>query len=187
MKISIYLGVILIGGCAYLTYLQHPFTEIPNFHQVDEYLFRGGRPKEEGFRKLASLGIKTLISLKEDERKIGQDKRRASGLGFKFYNIPLSVYKMPTDNDVFKFLEIVLNKENQPVFVYCSNGKDRVGAMVALYRVVVCGWQPKQAYKEAKHFGFWPYYGEAELKKFIHQLKDKKIYFEKAREYLRGS
>jgi hypothetical protein len=51
-----------------------------------------------------------------------------------------------------------------------------------MYKVIVSGSTIKQAYKEAKNLGFWPYYGEAELKNFIHQLKDKQIFFEKARE-----
>jgi len=184
MKKFIFLTFILIFGCTYLRYLEVPWVDIPNFCQVDERIFRGGRPTKEGFKKLKLLGVKTVVSLRGEDKATLEDRKIATELGFKFYNIPLSVYRKPTDKEVIRFLEIVLNKENKPLFVYCQSGRDRTGAMIALYRVVVCNWQPKQAYKEAKRLGFWPYYGDAELKKFIHQLKDKKIYFKKAKELL---
>ncbi|MCD6402534.1 hypothetical protein J7L36_01625 [bacterium] len=54
-----------------------------------------------------------------------------------FYNIPLSVYKKPTDKQVIKFLKIVLDKKNQPVFLHCESERERTGAFVAVYRVIV--------------------------------------------------
>ena len=170
----------LIGstGCAYLSYVKDPFVDIPNFHQVDESLYRGGRPNEDGLRKLKDIGIQTVISLCGEDEDLDIEKKSISKLGIDFANIPLSVYKEPTEQQVLKFLNIVIDKHRQPVFVHCDSGRDRTGAMIAMYRVVVCGWSIKQAYNEAKSLGFWPYRGDAELKRFIHQLKDKKIYFE---------
>ncbi len=174
---KLFLILFLLCGCVYLSYFRDPFLDIPNFHQVDDILYRGGQPNKEGIERLKSLGVKTVISLRGED-KIIEEKRLVTSLGMRFFNIPLSVYKKPTDEQVFKFLKIVLDKDNQPVFLHCESGRDRVGAFVALYRVVVCGWTPKQAYKEAKKYGFWPYRGEEALKKFILQLKDKKEYFE---------
>jgi len=163
-------------------YLRDPFTEIPNFYRVDERLYRGGQPKPEGYKKLQALGIKTVISLRGENENTGNEKETLTTLGINFYNLPMSVYSRPKDEQVLLFLETVLNKNNQPVFLHCESGRDRTGAIVAMYKVVVSGSTIKQAYKEAKNMGFWPYRGEAELKNFIHQLKDKQIYFEKAQE-----
>jgi len=189
----------LIGstGCAYLKYLKDPFVDIPNFHQVNPVrnkaqspqataisngvnkgLYRGGRPNEEGWIRLKEIGIKTVVDLCGKDENATKEKKLMSKLGIDFVNIPLSVYKEPTEQQVLKFLNIVTDKQRQPVFVHCDSGRDRTGAMIAMYRVVVCGWSIKQAYNEAKSLGFWPYHGDAELKRFIHQLKDKKIYFE---------
>ncbi len=179
----IILLVSLISSCAYLGYIGDRFSDIPNFYQVDDLLFRGGQPNQKGIERLKSLGIKTIISLRGENEELQLEKEQVENLGMNFYNLPMSIYKRPSDPQVLKFLEIVLNRDNQPVFVHCESGRDRIGAMTALYRVVVCGWSIKEAYKEAKRFGFWPYRGKIpELKNFIHQLKDKKIYFEKVKE-----
>ncbi len=180
--ITICLLLLFISGCAYMGYLRDPFTEIPNFYRVDERLYRGGQPKPEGYKKLQALGIKTVISLRGENENTGNEKETLTTLGINFYNLPMSVYSRPKDEQVLLFLETVLNKNNQPVFLHCESGRDRTGAIVAMYKVVVSGSTIKQAYKEAKNMGFWPYRGEAELKNFIHQLKDKQIYFEKAQE-----
>ncbi len=180
--ISICLILIFISGCAYLGYFRDPFVDIPNFYQVDEKLYRGGQPKPAGFQKLKSLGIKTVISLRRKNEKTYNEENTLKNLGINFYNLPMSVYTRPSDEQILSFLETVLNKNNQPVFLHCESGRDRTGAIVAMYRVVISGLTIKQAYKEAKNMGFWPYRGEAELKNFVHQLKDKKIFFEKTQE-----
>lgn len=179
-KITIIICLYLLIGnisCAYLSYIKDPFVDIPNFNKVDDILYRGGQPTEGGLRKLDNIGIKTIINLSNENKKVNMEKEIASKLGVNLINIPLNVYQAPTDDEVLRFLSIVTDKEKQPVFVHCESGRDRTGAMVAMYRVVVSGWTIKQAYNEAKRLGFWPYHGDAELKKFIHQLKDKEIYF----------
>ena len=178
---AIFLALILLCGCAYLGYLKDPFVDIPNFYKVNDALYRGGKPNQEGLKILKEKGIKTVISLRGEDEENLREKESLEELGINFYSLAMSVYKRPGDEQVIKFLEIILTKDNQPVFIHCESGRDRTGAMIAVYRVVVEGWGPKEAYREAKKYGFWPYRGEAELKNFIHQLKDKKIYFEKAR------
>lgn len=182
-RVFLCLSLLSLCGCAYLGYLNDPFADIPNFYQVDDILYRGGQPNPKGFKKLKSLGIKTVISLKGENNGLSQEKKQLQALNMHFYHLPMSIYKQPADEQVLTFLEIVLNKERQPVFLHCTSGRDRSGAMIAMYRIVVLGWSIKEAYAEAKKFGFWPYHGKIpELKNFIHQLKDKKIYFEKVKE-----
>ena len=181
-RIIICISLFFISGCVYLGYLKDPFVDIPNFYQVDYALYRGGQPNQSGLNELKSLRIRTIVSLRGENEELFQEKAHVEALGMNFYNLPMSVYKKPSDEQILRFLEIVLNKENQPVFVHCESGRDRTGAIVAMYRVVVCGLTIKQAYKEAKALGFWPYRGEAKLKDFIHQLKDKEIYFKRAKE-----
>jgi protein tyrosine/serine phosphatase len=184
-KFLFYFCLFFLCGCAYLSYIKDPFSDVPNFHRVDNVIYRGGQPNTKGWEKIKSLQIKTIISLQDENEDFLKEKEIVLNAGINFYNLPMSVYKQPTDEQVLKFLEIILKKSNQPVFVHCDSGRDRTCAMVALYRVVVCGWTIKDSYTEATKFGFWPYYGEeAVLKKFIHQLKDKKIFFKKAQEFL---
>ncbi len=169
-------------GCAYLTYVSDPFLTIPNFHRVDQAVLRGGQPTQKGLEVLKSLGVKTIINLRGENDKLKWEREFTKKLDMSFYHIPMSVYSQPTDEQIIKFLKVVINKENQPVFVHCESGRDRTGAMVALYRVAIYNWTPKEAYQEAKKFGFWPYRGKALLKKFILQLKDKRELIEKVKE-----
>lgn len=174
----------LITACAYLGYVKDPFVDIPNFYKVDHRLWRGGYPSEAGLQELQEQGVGTIINLCGETDELIKEKIFAKSHDIKFYQLPMSVYQRPEDSQVLKFLEIVLTPENQPVFVHCRSGRDRTGAMVAVYRVIAYHWGPKEAYKEAKRLGFWPYHGEGELKNFIHQLKDKTIYFEKGKELI---
>lgn len=165
-------------GCSYAGYLKDPFTDIPAFAQVNATLYRGAAPKPEGYERLKALGVKTLICLRNKPKWIERERQAALDHGFAFVNIPLSVYTWPDDELVLKYLETILSPEAQPVFVYCSNGRDRTGAMIAVYRVIVEHRGPKEGYREALRYGFWPYRGEVVLKKYIHQLKDRKVFFE---------
>lgn len=173
--------VLSLSGCAvsgYAGYLKDPFTDIPAFAQVTDRIYRGGYPKPEGYARLKALGVKTIINLSSEEPYAAREKEIAREQGFNLVSIPLSVYAWPEDEKVLKFLETVLSPEAQPVFVHCSNGRDRTGAMIAVYRTIVEGKGPKEAYKEALGHGFWPFRGEVVLKKYIHQLKDRKVLYE---------
>jgi protein tyrosine/serine phosphatase len=46
--------------------------ELPNFQQVSARLYRGGQPRTGGLRRLASLGVKTIINLRDCAK--GQDR-----------------------------------------------------------------------------------------------------------------
>src|SRR5258708_9623987 len=46
-----------------------PNIKIDNFGQMDEHFYRGARPKPESFKKLAALGINTVIDLTDNSRE----------------------------------------------------------------------------------------------------------------------
>lgn len=60
----------------------------------------------------------------------------------------------PEDEDVIRFLSIVTDPEQQPVFVHCHYGADRTGMMTAIYRVVVQNWTKEMAIREMTVGGF---------------------------------
>ncbi len=170
--------VLAVAGCGYAGYVRDPFTDLPAFAQVNEHLYRGGYPKPEGYQRLKALGIQTIVNLSDDAEGVARDQAAAQEYGFRLVHIPLSVYTWPEDEKVLTFLEAVLSPEAQPVYVHCSRGRDCTGAMIAVYRVIVEGKGPKEAYAEALRHGFWPYRGEVVLKKYIHQLKDRAVLYD---------
>jgi len=124
---------------------------LPNFHKVSDNLYRGAQQNREGFILLQSMGIKTIVNL----RSFHTDWWYIHGLGFNCVSIPVKAWH-PEMEDAKKFLSVVKNKDNWPVFVHCQHGSDRTGTMVAIYRIVVQGWTVEKATKEMVEgpFGF---------------------------------
>jgi protein tyrosine phosphatase (PTP) superfamily phosphohydrolase (DUF442 family) len=171
------LGLMMITGCVHTDYAADSYKSIPAFYKVNDTLYRGGEPDIDGLQRLKNMGFKTVVSFQQDKDDVNNERAMVHAFGMDFYNIPLTAQQRPSDEAVLEFLDIVINENNFPIFVHCTSGRDTTAAMIAMYRVVVEAWTIKEAYQEAKALGFWPYHGEAELKAFIHQLKDKDIYF----------
>ena len=63
---------------------------IPNFHQVNDHVFRGGQPAAEAWPGLAKLGVKTVIDLRrEDEHSTAAEARDVAAAGMKYVNLPM--------------------------------------------------------------------------------------------------
>lgn len=127
---------------------------IPRFRQVGPKLFRGGAPSLEDVVFLhKKLGITKIVSLDEFSGK--HIDRVCRLLGIKHIMLPLDIGRKST---LLKFLhqDIVklLSDGKGKVFVNCTEGKDRTGLAIALYRCEHDGWPASKAIKEAKKLGF---------------------------------
>ncbi|HEY9732951.1 MAG TPA: protein tyrosine phosphatase family protein [Drouetiella sp.] len=127
---------------------------IPNFKQINGWLYRGGQPDALGFAELRRLGIKTIICLRRSTEVRSLQRKEAEAMGFDYISIPLSYFGYPTDDQVERFFSIVNDPSRQPVFVHCKHGSDRTGMMIAFYRMTNDGWSVDQAYDEMKSAGF---------------------------------
>ncbi len=122
---------------------------LPNLHQVTTNLYRGAQPTSEGMKQLKALGVKTVINL----RSYHSDKDEVSGTDLK--SVRFTTQPWDADNkDVVTFLKVMADTNNLPAMVHCQRGADRTGMMCAMYRVVFCGWNKKDAIDEMKHGGF---------------------------------
>src|SRR2546429_6317688 len=63
-------------------------SKIKNFGQMDARFYRGAQPKEEDYKDLKALGIKTVIDLRDNP--VSYERRDAEPLGIKHINIPMS-------------------------------------------------------------------------------------------------
>jgi protein tyrosine/serine phosphatase len=129
-----------------------PRNDIPglkNYAKVSDALHRGQQPTAEGFAELKKMGVKTVVNL----RSFNSDRDELEGLGLQYVHIYCKAWH-PEDEDVVKFLQVVSDPKNQPVFVHCQHGADRTGMMVASYRIVEQGWSVEDAAKELDRFGF---------------------------------
>jgi tyrosine-protein phosphatase SIW14 len=122
---------------------------VPNFHQVDEHIYRGGQPHPDGFASLAKLGIKTVIDLRGNSPE-GNQVQRA---GMQYVRLPWSDFKAPSDEQIAAVLALLNKSSGWPVFVHCRRGADRTGTAIACYRITHDHWSNEQALAEAKTFG----------------------------------
>jgi protein tyrosine/serine phosphatase len=132
--------------------LQTSRNDIPgvsNFAQISPALYRGAQPTPEGFKELKKLGIKTVVNL----RSFHTDRRKLDGCGLRRAHLYCKAWH-PQTEDVARFLKLMADKENHPVFVHCLHGADRTGMMVAAYRIVEQGWSVEDAARETHNFGF---------------------------------
>jgi uncharacterized protein (TIGR01244 family) len=144
---------------------------LPNFHQVNEHLYRGAQPLSGGMRRLAAKGIKTIINLRGEDEGTRAEERDARGAGLRYFNVPMQGLSRPKDEQVEKVLAIINDAHNWPVFVHCNHGKDRTGTIIACYRISHDGWTSEKAKAEAKHYGMsWVQFG---MKDYIKDYYDK--------------
>ncbi|HKG46413.1 MAG TPA: sulfur transferase domain-containing protein, partial [Pyrinomonadaceae bacterium] len=129
------------------------YPELPRIHQVSERLYRGGQPLRGGIRRLAELGINTIVNLRGIGAHTRADESEARSLGLNYFNIPLPVWGRPNDADVRRVMEIISAAESGRVFIHCKDGVDRTGMIVALYRINSEGWSSQMATAEALQFG----------------------------------
>ena len=158
----IFLAGVMVAAMALVSSAQTEMQReaLPRFHRVNDQLYRGGQPKADGIRKLAAMGIKTIVSLRRENDHTVQEAEMARALGLRYFNVPMRDMSRPTDEQVTRALAIINAPENQPVFVHCRRGADRTGVVVACYRIAHDGWALKQATREAKQYGMsWTQFG----------------------------
>jgi protein tyrosine/serine phosphatase len=131
---------------------------ISNFEVVSQELWRGAQPSEKAIAKLAENGVKTIVDLRYKGRGGDEESQVAQKNGIKYVNIPLG-FENPSVEDVAKFMAIVSQPANQPVFVHCRQGADRTGAAVGIFRILHDRWSFAQAYDEMRTHHFKPWLG----------------------------
>ena len=145
--------------------------KIKNFGQMDERFYRGAQPKEEDYKDLAALGIKTVIDLTADPK--AYERPLVESLGMKYINIPMADKKYPTEEATRAFLKVVSDPSTGKFFAHCAGGRHRTGAMGAVYRYQFYDWNFDQVYAEMKKYDFYTSWGHAAYKDFVQDYYDK--------------
>jgi protein-tyrosine phosphatase len=104
---------------------------IKHLRVVDDKVWRGSNPSRDGYRALADAGVVTQVDLRSGETSA--DDAFIESLGIDVVHIPMRDGQLPSDADVDAFVEAVRESKGT-VFVHCSAGVGRTGAMVAAYR-----------------------------------------------------
>ena len=143
---------------------------VPNLYKVSEDLYRGAQPSSEGMKQLEKLGIKTVVNL----RLVHSDRDEIENTGLSYEHIPMATWNT-RDEDVVRFLKIITDSNNTPVFVHCQYGADRTGTMCAIYRIAVEDWNKNEAIEEMTNGGFGFHSIWKNLVDYLHGLDVDKI------------
>jgi tyrosine-protein phosphatase SIW14 len=143
---------------------------LPNFNLVNDQILRGGQPTDDGFKKLADRGVKTVVDLRwVDEHDIPHEKKVVEADGMRFVSIPMRGLSAPTLEQVSKVLSVLEDSNSWPVFVHCRRGSDRTGTVLACYRIAHDHWKNGDALQEAKTYGMSGF--ERAMRSFIQHFQ----------------
>lgn len=143
---------------------------LPNFKIVNEHILRGGQPSDDGFKKLAERGVKTIVDLRwTDEHSIPHEKQVVEADGMNFISVPMKGLSAPTLEQMSKVLGVLENSNSWPVFIHCRRGADRTGTVLACYRISHDHWENQKALEEAKAYGLSAF--ERAMRSFIQHFQ----------------
>src|SRR5216110_2874928 len=158
--------IVSAAGVSFAQNRTSAVTKIKNFGQMNERFFRGAQPKEEDYKDLNSLGIKTVIDLRDDPTSY--EKRDVEALGMRYVNIPMNGKNYPQAGQIAAFLKLVDDAGTGKFFVHCAGGRHRTGVMGAIYRFTHDKWNYDQAYAEMKQYDFYTRFGHGAMKQYVH-------------------
>ncbi len=130
-----------------------PLEGALKLYQITPTLYRSAQPTAEGFHKLATLGIKSIISL----RQTVNDTPLAAGTGLTLTRIPMKSRYVAEKNGakVVAVMQALYTGLSQgPTLIHCHHGADRTGLIAALYRVLDEGWSREEALRELNSGGY---------------------------------
>ncbi len=143
--------------------------DLPNFHQVHPFLYRGGEPTKEGLKKIKEMGVTTIFDLRNPGEKKYDEKQSAQDLGMRYISMPMNS-KAPTAKQIKRLMDEIdrakskveaegsstTNTTKEAVFVHCAHGSDRTGCMIGIWRVKRDGYDYDTAYQEMRKYWFTP-------------------------------
>ena len=165
------LALTIISHAQELASQNNSTVKIKNFGQMDERFYRGAQPKEQDYKDLAALGIKTVIDLTADPKSY--ERSAVEALGMKYINIPMADKKYPTEEATRTFLKVMSDPDTGKFFVHCAGGRHRTGAMGAVYRYQYYDWSFDQVYAEMKKYDFYTSMGHGAYKDFVQDYYEK--------------
>lgn len=158
--------LLMVSSCSFgKTNSNFPDIKIDNFGQMDDQFYRGSRPKPEDFKKLAALGIKTVIDLTDNSKE--REEPAVEAAGMKYVNIPIVDKSYPTMEQANAFLKAVNDPSTGKFYVHCAGGRHRTGVMGAVYRFNHDHWNFDQAYAEMKQYDFYTSNGHGKQLDFV--------------------
>jgi protein tyrosine phosphatase (PTP) superfamily phosphohydrolase (DUF442 family) len=121
---------------------------LPNAHRVTDNILSGAQPEgDAGFKQLADLGVKTILSVDGAT----PDVETARKHGLRYVHLPITYGGVTPDEG--KRLAKALQELPGPIYVHCHHGQHRSAAAVAVACVMNGQLKPEQAESVLQTFG----------------------------------
>lgn len=117
---------------------------------VPQKLYRCAQPDARGLTDLYALGVRTILKLSTD----AESPLLAEQRGFTGGVLPFAISMMPAADDLRLGVATLVKLTGEgPVAVHCMKGRDRTGALVGAWRLLVDGWPFPAMMLEREVFG----------------------------------
>ena len=124
---------------------------VKNIHRYGN-IYLAGQPQPDDFRIAHEMGIKSILSIREQSELDWDEKKVVEDLGMNYFHIPFRGPKKLTDDVFAKTRKLFTDKAKQPIMVHCGSA-NRVGAVWLAHRVLDDGITEEAALAEAKKVG----------------------------------
>jgi protein-tyrosine phosphatase len=154
--------LLLIGLCAYPAYRGYLRHQANWGVVVPGRIYRSATISRHLIRQtLADNKIAVIVFLSRDtgdDADLTAEKKTARELGVEFVDFPMNGDGVAEPAQYPAALAAVCQaqREGKPVLIHCHSGAQRTGGVVAMYRMLVQGKPPAEAYAELAHYGFDP-------------------------------
>jgi|GEM_PF-885527 len=134
-----------------------PAIDAKRFFELSPSLYRGAVPSEQDLRALKMWGIKSIVDFQMTPDP--NEERITAELGIKYYDIPWTAHLNKAmsfhyiHEVTLKFLGLLADRANLPIYVHCFHGRERTGTMIAVYRMAIENWSYERARDEMLSFG----------------------------------
>lgn len=125
-------------------------SSLHNLYKLNDSVYRSEQPGPTGIEYLASLGIKSILNLRNNHN----DEDLLHSSSFKAYRVKMSAGNF-TDAEIINSLRVIKNA-TKPILIHCRYGSDRTGVVMAMYRIVFENWSKEKALDELENgdYGF---------------------------------
>lgn len=139
----------LAGGVLYCGWM---IAGVVNFTRVDATAACAGETPGDAFATIADMGFTSVVNVRlADEPGVGAEAGLVAAAGLRYYHLPCDP-KAPASEIAERFLAIVADVSNQPLYIHCRSA-NRVGGLWAIKRVVQDGWTRPDAVAEGQRIG----------------------------------
>lgn len=97
---------------------------------VENGLYSASQPSPAELRELQTLGVKTVISLRNPAETDWDEAALVSELGMKFINLPVAGAAGINEENARTLARLIEKHDEEPLLVHCGSG-NRVGALMA--------------------------------------------------------